>query len=167
MKYLLLLTCANLLASYEPLTSDYKNAHLSHHIHIRHLEKTIWLLDNNTMWCPVRIEQNWRSFKEWWKGDVLDQPDERFLQDFSAWETGSPIHVHPCAFRSSGISQGYRNQVDELNKCSHVLENAETGSCVFAYPLQMHRLFDSMEKLAESEFRRGFEEGYQKAQKKP
>ena len=141
---------------------NYKSAHLSHPIHVSHMGKVIWLLDDNTMWCPVKIEENWRSFSEWWRGENLDQPDKRFLIDFKAWERGSPIHIHTCAFRSSGIAQSYRNQASELNKCSHVLENAETGFCVFAYPLQIHRLFDSMEKRAKAEYKRGFEEGYKK-----
>ncbi|HPE84985.1 MAG: hypothetical protein KDK44_03425 [Chlamydiia bacterium] len=159
MKILFLLVTASLFAAYKPLTPDYSDAKLAHKLASRHIGKTIWLLDNNTMWCPVTIQENWRSFSEWWRGDILDQPDERFLNDFNRWEKGSPIYIHSCAFRSTHAAATYRNSVDELNKCSHVLENAETGECVFVYPLLAHHLFFMLDNMADTAYQRGYNEG--------
>lgn len=128
----------------------------------------IVVLNDESIWTVQPLQVRVQSMWERLRGQDFTQPEVKFFGRPSEWQENSDINVYCCRWSKSGLDKIYEFDTSKLTYCTHVVENAATGECIFASPLkntQLVLLMDAnIQKVRNESYRDGVEAGLKRAE---
>ncbi len=126
--------------------------------------KNIVILEDNTCWQIYPFSKNEASWGQWFRGEVVDQPDPNFVFKTTDWIFNDELQLY---FQEGDVrlAQKYEPALLKPTTSKHgiyLFENLRTRQFAYAKKISVAELVQNYEIYAEDQRDQGYTEGYRK-----
>lgn len=111
-------------------------------------ESPVFAIDDK-LWKITLFSYNWRSPKQWLKGEEIDQPDECFVFSANEWTENDKVQIYKLKEKNSSL----------VEITSYLINNKSKGQFAYAEPFNFQELISIFKKQNDKSYQNGFIKG--------
>lgn len=123
-----------------------------------HFVDDILILDDKTSWKLNLMNNNTKTFSQWWNGEKIDTPDPSFVSNISEWSVFDQVVVHVAQFENKELFDKY--SVPKRDQTAYLIENLTKEKFAYASEVSFNNLTVIFTEYASSQRKVGFNQGY-------